>query len=153
VSALSFPSFRIAPGTDRSGASEGLGLASPAVGLYVGSTVVNVTHMARALAFWTAALGYVVRDGEIEDDFNVLSAPDRPWSNLSLQLTDAAKHTTNRLHLDLYAEDQAAEVQRLLELGAGRADWDYPDDADFVVLLDPDGNEFCVIDHAPHPGG
>jgi hypothetical protein len=39
-------------------------------------------------------------------------------------------------------------VRRLVDLGATRVeDWPYPDDADFVVLRDPDGNEFCVIDH------
>ncbi|MFF5363127.1 VOC family protein [Streptomyces scabiei] len=55
-----------------------------------------------------------------------------------------------RVHLDLYAgnaEDQAAEVRRLLGLGAQRVAWDsYPPDADFVVLADPEGNRFCVID-------
>ncbi|MGO4426694.1 VOC family protein, partial [Streptomyces sp. MCAF7] len=55
-----------------------------------------------------------------------------------------------RIHLDLYAgdsADQEAEVARLISLGAERVDWDsYPDDADFVVLADPEGNRFCVID-------
>lgn len=55
---------------------------------------------------------------------------------------------TDRTHLDLWTsslEEQEAEVQRLIDLGATRVDWDYPDDADFVVLADPDGNLFCVI--------
>ncbi len=55
-----------------------------------------------------------------------------------------------RLHLDLYAgdaADQAAEVERLVGLGAQRVDWPHhPEDPDFVVLADPDGNRFCVID-------
>ena len=54
------------------------------------------------------------------------------------------------MHLDLYAgdaADQAAEVQRLVALGATVVDWDlYPPDPDFVVLADPEGNRFCVID-------
>jgi hypothetical protein len=53
------------------------------------------------------------------------------------------------MHLDLWADDEAqvrSEVDRLLSLGAQRADWEYPDDADLVVLADPDGNLFCVID-------
>ena len=41
--------------------------------------------------------------------------------------------------------DQLAQVERLVSLGARRVDWDYPEDADFVVLADPDGNLFCVI--------
>jgi hypothetical protein len=45
------------------------------------------------------------------------------------------------------AADQAAEVERLVSLGAARVDWDlYPDDADFIVLADTEGNRFCVID-------
>ena len=51
------------------------------------------------------------------------------------------------MHLDLYADDQAAEVQRLLELGATRVDWDlYREDSDFIVLADTEGNRFCVVD-------
>lgn len=55
-----------------------------------------------------------------------------------------------RLHLDLHVADaveQAAEAARLVSLGAERIDWDgYPDDPDFVVLADPDGNRFCIVD-------
>jgi ABC-type uncharacterized transport system involved in gliding motility auxiliary subunit len=53
------------------------------------------------------------------------------------------------MHLDLWASgraEQLAEVERLISLGARRVEWEYPEDADFVVLADPDGNLFCVID-------
>ena len=54
-----------------------------------------------------------------------------------------------RLHLDLYTEDQAAEVERLIALGATEIHWDKrPADADFVILADPEGNRFCVVDTA-----
>lgn len=60
-----------------------------------------------------------------------------------------------RVHLDLFVEttaEQEAEVQRLVELGASRLDWDlYPPDPDFVVLGDPDGNAFCVVDLSQSP--
>lgn len=114
------------------------------MGLFVGSTVINVTDVERGTAFWTAALGYVVRTPGTR--FVVLTDPKRRWSNVSLQLTDKPKQGLNRLHLDLYAADQAAEVTRLQELGATCIPWEYPPDADFVVMADPDGNEFCVID-------
>ncbi len=56
-------------------------------------------------------------------------------------------HIPPRIHLDLYAEDQAAEVERLLALGATEVHWDKrPPDADYVILADPEGNRFCVID-------
>ncbi|MYS77332.1 VOC family protein, partial [Streptomyces sp. SID5926] len=63
-----------------------------------------------------------------------------------------------RLHLDLFtdsAEEQRAEVRRLIGLGARAVEWDlYPPDPDFVVLADPDDNVFCVVDlsHAPSGG-
>ncbi len=54
------------------------------------------------------------------------------------------------MHLDLHAADadeQTAQVDRLVSLGASRVDWDsYPEDPDFVVLADPEGNLFCVVD-------
>ena len=52
------------------------------------------------------------------------------------------------MHLDLYPGEQDRHVERLVKLGATRVEsWPYPAGADFVVLRDPDGNEFCVIDH------
>ena len=56
------------------------------------------------------------------------------------------------MHLDFVvddAEQQASEVLRLVNLGAVRVDWDlYPEDPDFVVLADTEGNRFCVIDES-----
>ena len=111
--------------------------------LYIGSIVVNVTDIDRAVAFWTAALGYVVRNGD--ETFVVLTDPERRWANVSLQHTDQPKQGLNRLHLDLYTDAQAAETERLEGLGARRIPWQYGPDADFVVMADPDGNEFCVV--------
>ena len=68
---------------------------------------------------------------------------------VSLQLTGSAPKEPVRVHLDLYTSEQARHVERLATLGAARVDnWPYPDGADFIVMRDPDGNEFCVIDHA-----
>jgi catechol 2,3-dioxygenase-like lactoylglutathione lyase family enzyme len=111
--------------------------------LYVGSTVLNTTDVGAGIAFWTAALGYVVRGAD--ETFAVLTDPNRRWSNISLQLTEKPKSGRNRLHLDLYSDDQPTEVARLEALGALRVPWEYPPGADFVVMADPDGNEFCVI--------
>lgn len=113
------------------------------MGLYVGSTVINSHDIEQSIAFWTAALGYVVRHAD--STFAVLTDPDRRWSNVSLQLTEEPKAGRNRLHLDLYATDREAEVKRLEVLGATRVPWNYPPDPDFVVLADPSGNEFCVV--------
>ncbi|MGW0608124.1 VOC family protein [Streptomyces sp. NPDC002644] len=118
--------------------------------LKIGSLVLGVDDLPRALAFWTEALGYVPRE-EPDDDWAVLVPADgTPGPQLALMRSRTPVHRHPRIHLDLYAgdaEDQAAEVERLVALGARRADWDlYPQDPDFVVLEDPDGNRFCVID-------
>ena len=113
--------------------------------LVIGSTVINVSNIERAIAFWTDALGYELRDAAHDDDFAVLHDPRRPWSNLSLQLSDEPKRGPNRIHIDFYADDRSAEVRRLEGLGATRAPWEYPPDADFVVMADFDGNEFCIV--------
>jgi catechol 2,3-dioxygenase-like lactoylglutathione lyase family enzyme len=111
--------------------------------LYVGSTVINVADLDRATRFWTAALGYVVRNSD--PTFAVLTDPQRRWSNVSLQLSLTPKQGRNRLHLDLYTPNQSAEVARLEGLGAQQIPWEYEPDHDHVVMIDPDGNEFCVI--------
>jgi hypothetical protein len=55
------------------------------------------------------------------------------------------KTTKNRLHIDLNPAGQQAEVRRLLTLGARRVDIGQGDDAEWVVMADPEGNEFCVL--------
>ncbi|WP_404867744.1 VOC family protein [Kitasatospora griseola] len=116
--------------------------------LRVGSVVLGVADVARATAFWTEALGYVPREG-MRDDWVVL-VPTGEGVQVALMRTGTPVQEHPRVHLDLYArdaEEQAAEIERLLALGGQRVDWDsYPQDPDFVVLADTEGNRFCVID-------
>ncbi|SEP44291.1 VOC family protein [Amycolatopsis saalfeldensis] len=120
--------------------------------LRFGTVVLGVDDMRRALAFWRRALGYVPRDGEPGEEFVVLVPPGGAGPGLSLQLSGSPVQELPRVHVDLYAgsaEDQAAEVERLVSLGARRVDWPrYPESPDFVVLADTEGNRFCVIDTA-----
>lgn len=121
--------------------------------LRVGSVVLGVSDVPRAAAFWMEALGYVPRE-EMDDDWVVLVPSEGAGVQVALSLSETPVQEHPRIHLDLYAgdtADQTAEVARLVSLGAHRVDWDlYPDDADFVVLADPDGNRFCVIDTGHH---
>jgi predicted enzyme related to lactoylglutathione lyase len=113
----------------------------------VGSIVMGASDVRRAMEFWGRALGYVPRE-EPEDTWVVLTPASGDGPNISLGLSETPVQERPRVHLDLYARDQAAEVARLLGLGASRVDWkDYPADADFVVLADTEGNRFCVIQH------
>jgi catechol 2,3-dioxygenase-like lactoylglutathione lyase family enzyme len=112
----------------------------------IGSIVIRVDDLDRQMAFWTAALDYVPREGD-DDDFALLRPRDGIGPNVSLDRWPAALQIPPRIHLDLYSEDQAGEVKRLIALGATEVHWDRrPPDADFIILADPEGNRFCVID-------
>jgi hypothetical protein len=77
----------------------------------------------------------------------LLRPRDGVGPNLSLDRVRANLEIPPRLHLDLYTEDQPLEVERLLALGATEVHWDKrPPDADYVILADPEGNRFCVVD-------
>jgi predicted enzyme related to lactoylglutathione lyase len=112
----------------------------------VGSIVIRVDDLQRQTEFWTAALDYVPRDDD-SDDFRLLRPRDGGGPNVSLDRVRSTLQIPPRIHLDLYAEDQAAEVERLKALGATEVHWDKrPPDADYVILADPEGNRFCVVD-------
>jgi len=114
--------------------------------LTVGAVVLGVTDLPRALRFWTEALDYVPRD-EPEADWAVLRPRSGAGPNLSLGTSVTPVQPRPRVHLDLYTATPDTEIARLLTLGATLVDWpDYPPDADFTVLADPEGNRFCVID-------
>ena len=119
--------------------------------LSIGTVVVGVGDLHRAMTFWTQALNYVPkREVKPDDDFMILVPVDGEGAHLALDVSESPVQPYPRIHLDLYAgdaADQAAEVDRLVSLGAIRVDWDrYPEHADFVVMADPEGNRFCVID-------
>jgi predicted enzyme related to lactoylglutathione lyase len=117
--------------------------------LRIGSIVIRVDDLPRQAAFWTAALGYVSREDVSAPgaDFALLHPPDRNGPNISLDTARSEIHVPPRIHLDLYADDQAAEVERLKKLGASEIHWDKrPANADYVIMADPEGNRFCVID-------
>ena len=125
----------------------GADLVGSTVVLRIGSIVLRVDDLQLQTAFWQAALGYVRRDDGESDDFVLLGPPDRVGPNLSLDQVRSTLQIPPRLHLDLYTADQAAEVERLLALGATEVHWDKrPLDADYVILADPEGNRFCVVD-------
>ena len=114
--------------------------------LRVGSIVIRVDDLRRQTEFWTAALDYLPR-AENDDDFVLLRPKDGIGPNLSLDRVRSTLQVPPRIHLDLYASDQAAEVRRLIALGATEVHWDKrPPDADYVILADPEGNRFCVVD-------
>jgi len=114
--------------------------------LRVGSIVIRVDDLERQKAFWSAALDYVPREGD-DDTFALLHPRHGNGPNVSLDRVPAKVQVPPKIHLDLYAEDQAGEVERLKALGATEVHWaKRPPDADYVILADPEGNRFCVVD-------
>ncbi|MET9338242.1 MULTISPECIES: VOC family protein [unclassified Nonomuraea] len=116
----------------------------------IGQVVLGVTEMPRAVRFWTQALHYIPRAGAVTDRWTILDPVNGLGVPVALGLSSSPVEPVPRIHLDLFAEttqEQQQEIERLVALGAERVQWDhYPDDADFVVLADPEGNRFCVID-------
>ena len=110
--------------------------------------VVDADDCERLARFWSEALGWRITyesatewcieppegspEVDVAPDILFVKVPDR-------------KVVKNRLHFDLRPADQQAQVRRLLELGAIRADIGQPDDTTWVVMADPEGNEFCVL--------
>jgi hypothetical protein len=107
----------------------------------IGTMVLQVHDVHRAARFWTGALHYRLRDGEIGEHSPVLVPERGDGPSITLDESD-------RAHLDLVAVDKAeqqAEIERLIALGARRVPWTYAPDADHVVLADTEGNLFCVV--------
>ncbi|MGI8999226.1 MAG: VOC family protein [Candidatus Limnocylindria bacterium] len=113
----------------------------------IGSIVLRVDDLRRQAEFWAAALDYRPRNEASDSDFMLLRPRNGIGPNLSLDQVRSTVQIPPRIHLDLYADDQAAEVKRLIALGASEVHWDKrPPDADYVILADPEGNRFCVVD-------
>ena len=110
--------------------------------------VIDADDCERLARFWSEALGWRITyesatewcieppegspEVDVAPDILFVKVPDR-------------KVVKNRLHFDLRPADQQAQVHRLLVLGAIRADIGQPDDTTWVVMADPEGNEFCVL--------
>ena len=107
----------------------------------------------RVAGFWEQALGW--RRTLDTDDEVVIEPPEGSRElgaspDLLFQRVPEPKSGKNRMHFDLQPVDQDAEVARLEALGAVPTDVGQEDSASWVVLADPDGNEFCVL-RAPTP--
>jgi hypothetical protein len=113
---------------------------------------VDSTDPVRLAEFWQQALGW--RRTHADDTEVVLEPPagspeDGIVPDLLFIRVPEPKSGKNRLHLDLRPVDQATEVARLETLGARRVDIGQQADARWIVLADPEGNEFCVLRQRP----
>ena len=104
--------------------------------------------------FWQEALGFTKRVGGAGGITLSDSGIGRPLNHMSIQKVPEAKAVKNRAHLDLFARDHAAEIARLVGLGAtviSPADPTGPGHLGFMatILADPEGHEFCVVSRQP----
>lgn len=112
-------------------------------------TVIDCTDLDAQVSFWSALTG-LDRLGD---------APGYAWlaqhaegsSVIAFQQVPETKAGKNRVHLDLQADDVLGEVARAVELGAQELDRHAWDDYHWVVMADPEGNEFCIAGGGPAP--
>ncbi len=118
--------------------------------LTIQALIIDSRDPSALASFWEQALGWR-RTYERADEV-ILEPPEHSLqdgvaADLLFGLSPDGKVGKNRLHLDLRPDDQAAEVERLLALGASLADVGQDDDeVSWVVMNDPEGNEFCVLE-------
>ncbi|WP_433202847.1 VOC family protein [Dactylosporangium sp. CS-047395] len=110
--------------------------------------VIDANDPRRIAAFWCAVLGWEVTEEEPGDPLVITIGPaDGSAPGIDVVAVPEHKTIKNRLHLDIRADGstQAEEVERLIGLGARRADVGQGPDVSWVTLADPEGNEFCVL--------
>jgi predicted enzyme related to lactoylglutathione lyase len=124
------------------------------MGLWIDWLTIDSEDPDKVADFWCRALGYEVtyrsEEGETEREVAIESPDRKGWRILFVEVHDERK-VKNRLHLDLRPDDQEAEVSRLEELGAKRVDIGQSPEVTWVVMADPEGNEFCIL-RALRPG-
>lgn len=110
------------------------------MGIRLGSVVINCVDLERMTAFWSAALD-LTPSPYGDETFQVLRGRR---VNVSLQVAETPVSARDQMHFDLYSDDQPSEVKRLIGLGATQVRHNRDPENDYVVMTDPEGNEFCV---------
>jgi hypothetical protein len=105
--------------------------------------VIDAHGPRKLAAFWASVLGQRILFEA--DDGVIVGADQHTYPGLCFLPVPEEKAGKNRLHIDLDPDDQQAEVERLIGLGARRVDIGQGPDVSWTVLADPEGNEFCVL--------
>jgi predicted enzyme related to lactoylglutathione lyase len=105
--------------------------------------VVDAHDPARLARWWAEVLGYHITFEE--PDLVAIAGAVETQPGIAFVPVPEAKTAKNRIHIDLAPDDQAAEIERLVDMGARHVDIGQPESAAWVVLADPEGNEFCLL--------
>jgi predicted enzyme related to lactoylglutathione lyase len=116
--------------------------------LSIGCLTIDARDCQALGGFWSQALGWTIVESTAAGVYLVppeAAGKDTAVPGLFLFPSPDAKVGKNRVHLDLRPDDQPAEIQRLEALGATRVDIGQSGDEAWIVMADPEGNEFCVL--------
>ena len=113
------------------------------MGLFAEWLGIDCADPAALAAFWAEALDYKSQPGDDPDEAAIVPKDGKGTQLLFFRVPEG-KVVKNRLHLDLRPEDQDKEVERILALGARKVDIGQGEQS-WVVLADPEGNEFCIL--------
>jgi predicted enzyme related to lactoylglutathione lyase len=107
--------------------------------------VIDCSDPLRLAPFWADALGYEI--DELEEDVASIEHPTDDGPAICFQRVPESKQGKNRVHFDLNVDDDEMDsaVERLISLGAKQVDVGQGLDRSWVVLADPEGNEFCIV--------
>ena len=114
----------------------------------ISSIALDAVDPSRLAEFWTQALGYRIAETDEDGVVSLVPADGAAGPDIDIIPVPEEKTVKNRLHLDLRSSGgstQQEEVDRLLALGAVHADVGQGPDVTWVVLADPEGNEFCIL--------
>lgn len=111
----------------------------------IGAIALDAIDPELLAAFWCAVLGWSER--ERQDGVISIGPADEPLTGLDILSVPDSKTVKNRMHLDIRADgsETETELERLLNLGARRVDIGQEPTVSWVVLADPEGNEFCLL--------
>ena len=110
------------------------------MGISIYTITIDCSDPDRLAAFWGQLLGW----GRSYEDEDEVAIDGDEGPGLSFFRVPERKRVKNRVHLDLNPDDQKAEVARAKQLGATEVDIGQGD-VPWVVLADPEGNEFCIL--------
>ena len=110
----------------------------------IGNVAIDCADLEKLVPFWAEALGYEVKSRD--ESHALLRDPERLGPKIYLQPVPESKVVKNRVHMDVYVVDPEEAAERLVGLGATILQRFDQEDDRWIVMGDPEGNEFCLVE-------